>query len=1286
MSHFLAHNHDEHSNDRLKDCNIKLHKLIDHAVEIGLKGIAITDHECLSGHIEAIQQVKQIREKGIDFTLGLGNEIYLVDSLQEVRDNYKSGITKFPHFLLISKSKRGHEALRKLSSQAWRNSFKTGRMERVVTETSYLSEIVQEYKGELIASSACLGSYLGIKFKEYQLTPHQSIIDDINKFVGACKFLFDEDFYLEIQPSYMTDQIEYNKFIIKLAEINKIKVIYTTDTHYLTKEHKLLHKSFLQSQEGDREVDDFYSSTYMMTKEEVWEYLKDYINRNDFELMADNTLEIADKIEFYDLAQDTIVPQICVPPFNTDNIMKQYCNEYEYINKYYNSDFLIDKYLIFMLVEGMKERYQTFDDKNLGRINTELKELWLISDNLHSRLSSYYLLVQEVVNLMWTVSLVGIARGSATGFYICYLLGITQMNPMEFNLCHWRHISHERPELPDVDVDSEADKRPLIFKLLKEKYGYDRVLNIITFKTLKPKASIQTAGRGLLFNNDEIQAISDMIPVERGAQWSLNDCLYGNEELERKPMKEFANLIKQYDGLLESALDLEGLIVGRSVHASGLYIFNDNFIKQNSLMKSPSGEDITCWSMTDSDYCGALKIDCLTIEALDKIRTCMQLLIDDGLMEEQGTLRETYNKYLHPDTLIYENEDMYKLLYNGDIINAFQYEGSVGSQALKKIQPHKFDEIIAGNSIMRLANKGGEQPLDKYVRLKNNINQWYEEMEQYNLTKDEIIIMEKHLKSLYGVADTQEVVMLLSMDEHISNFTLTEANKLRKGISKKKKKILEECKNMFFRKGLENNTRIELLNYVWDMQITPQLGYSFSVNHTTPYSGILIQEMNLAYKYGDMYWKCGCLSVNAGAIGEGKSADYGKIAKAVSEMNELVDAPNIQYSEDGFTIHNDKILFGLRAISEVGNDDIEIIKNTRPYNSYEDFISKCGETLSKATICNLIKCGSLDEFENRETLMDTYLNSITEVKSSFTLANIPTLIELNLIDEQTYSSDLSYYNLYKSICTKSNLIPKSKLSEVNKLKGEWYKVDNTIIDNFFSMCDELKENVDYQYWDNTSCYIVKKPKLKSLMDNKIENMVKEILNSEETIIKYNELKLQELYDKYAKGNIYKWEMDSMNYYKTGHELDCVNKDRYTIQNFFDLPYDPIVTDSWTNRQGREFKRYKLSLVMGTVLDRDKAKHTVSLLTTDGVVTCKLYDGAFNFYNKTISQILPSGKKKRIEESWFKRGTKILVYGFRLGDQFKPRKYKNSIFQHTVMKINEVNNDGTFVVQQERSNV
>lgn len=446
LQYFSIHNHTEYSNLRLADCNIKLEQLIKEAERLNLRGVCITDHECLSGHIKAIQLAKEIRETNKDFKVGLGNEIYLVNSLEEVSINYKSGITKFPHFILLAKNKEGYEALRLLSTHAWKNSFKTGKMERVPTTTQYLSKIMQnpKYKGNIIASSACLGSYIGNKCEEYYNTNNEKCLKEIEQFINACKYLFGEDFYLELQPSFNKEQIRYNKLLINFSNKMNVKTIFSTDTHYLNNK-KNLHKSFLQSKEGDREVDDFYASTYMMDSNEVWNYMKDYIDIDYFNQMINNTIEIYDKIKFFDLKQNTIVPQITVPPFNTNNIMKNYCKEYEYISYYYNSSYLIDKYLIFMLLEGMKNHNQSFNEKNLERINIELKELWLISEKLNSRLSSYYLLVQDLVNLMWTISLIGIARGSATGMYICYLLGITQMNPMQFNLCHWRHISASRP-------------------------------------------------------------------------------------------------------------------------------------------------------------------------------------------------------------------------------------------------------------------------------------------------------------------------------------------------------------------------------------------------------------------------------------------------------------------------------------------------------------------------------------------------------------------------------------------------------------------------------------------------------------------------------------------------------------------------------------------------------------------------------------------------------------------------------------------------------------------------
>lgn len=787
LNAFSSHNHTDDSNLKLMDSTNKVKDLINYALKIKLKGIAITDHECLSNHVKAIQIAKEIRKTNKDFKVALGNEVYLVDTLEEVKDNYQSGITKFPHFILIAKDKEGHLALRKLSTKAWGNMFKTGKMDRVPLTTQELVDIVGQHRGHLIATSACLGSYIGIQFKKYTETKSIQYLNDIDRFINACKYVFGEDFYLELQPSFMTDQIEYNKFLINLSEKHNVKTIYATDSHYLTKQHRQIHKAFLNSNDVEREVDDFYSSTYVMNTKEAWDYFKDYISQEYFINMINNTIEIYNKIEFYDLKQDTIVPPIDIPPFNPIHELGEFCKlKYEFINKFYTSDRLIDKFMLFLCSQGFKNKHQSYDATNLGRLEEECKELWLLSEKMNQRMSSYYCLTKDIIDLMWTVSLVGIARGSTTGFYVSYLLDISQMNPIKYNLPSWRHIHHSKYSLPDVDIDSSAEQRSTIISLIKERYGYDRVLNIATFKTLKPKLAIQVAGRGLGYNNDEIMAISDMIPVERGQQWSLKECLEGNEEEERKPIKELINILKDFPNLIETALELEGLIVGRSIHASGVNIYSSDYVNQTARMKAPNGEDITAFNLSDEEYCGALKEDLLTIEALDKIKKCMDLLIEDGKMEWKGSLRATYNYYLHPDVLDYDSPDMYKLLYNGDVINAFQYEGASGLQALSKIKPMKFMELVAGNSIMRLASKNNkEQPLDKYVRFKNDISLWYKEMrEEYKLTEDEIKTLEPHLKELYGVADTQEVAMRLAMDEKIGNSTFTDGDKLRKGIGK----------------------------------------------------------------------------------------------------------------------------------------------------------------------------------------------------------------------------------------------------------------------------------------------------------------------------------------------------------------------------------------------------------------------------------------------------------------------------------------------------------------------
>lgn len=231
----------------------------------------------------------------------------------------------------------------------------------------------------------------------------------------------------------------------------------------------------------------------------------------------------------------------------------------------------------------------------------------------------------------------------------------------------------------DIDFDTQALRRKNILLSIKDFFGFNNVLNIATFGTVGPKSACTTAVRGYRTEEfpDGIDAdvgtfLSTMIPTERGNVWPLHDVINGNKDKDRKPIRLFVNEVEKYDGLLDILLNIEGLIDKRSIHASGVYIYNNGYLKHNALMRAPNGQETTQFDMEDSDYMGGLKFDFLTIEALDCERTCVDLLIEDGLIEKQATLKETYNKYLHPDVLDYDNKEIWDLASSGEVTSLFQ--------------------------------------------------------------------------------------------------------------------------------------------------------------------------------------------------------------------------------------------------------------------------------------------------------------------------------------------------------------------------------------------------------------------------------------------------------------------------------------------------------------------------------------------------------------------------------------------------------------------------------------
>lgn len=297
------------------------------------------------------------------------------------------------------------------------------------------------------------------------------------------------------------------------------------------------------------------------------------------------------------------------------------------------------------------------------------------------------------------------------------------------------------------------------------------------------KTSVEKACKGLGISDDIAGYLKSLIPVDRGIIWSLKDCLEGNEKKKRKPVKEFITEIEKYPYLKNSALAFEGIIAGRGQHAAGLIICNEPYVNFIASMRAPNGDLCTCYDLQDCEDCGIVKVDMLTVKASDKLRTTMDLLIEYGYIEWQGDLKTTYDKYLHPDVIEYDNPNMWKIIKN--IYSLFQFDTPVSSNAINVIQPKNIMELSATNSILRLmgSGEGSETPLEKYARYAD-VHEWEKDCHAYGLTEDEMDVIRKYCSDSRMLPESQEKVMLISMDKKVAGFSLKQANKLRKSIAK----------------------------------------------------------------------------------------------------------------------------------------------------------------------------------------------------------------------------------------------------------------------------------------------------------------------------------------------------------------------------------------------------------------------------------------------------------------------------------------------------------------------
>lgn len=1234
--------------------------LVNQAISLGIDMLGISEHESLSSHIVLNKYAQEIKDEHPNFKIALGNEIYLTETREKNQ--------KYYHFILCAKDAVGHKMLREMSSIAWINSFYDRGMQRVPLLYDELKATVKKYgQGHLIASTACIGSRLGqnllkmMHCEQMQDTKgRKEAHHDIEKHLDFCKEVFQDDFYLEIAPALYNEQIYVNKKTLLIANLFDIKATIQDDSHRIAQEDYIAHKAFLNSKQGEREdIDSFYKYTYLQSYDDIRKHMEPV--GCDCDELFKNSMEMYDKVESYSLLRPQEVTQVSVPNYPKAN--KE--TEYKHLNQLYQSDSDQERYWVNYCVDQLREK-NIYNKEYLTELDEEARVQLVVGKKLGTCIFSYPIFLKHYFDLIWECgSCVGVGRGSSGAGLDNYLMNLTQYDPIKAGVNNYfRYLNDERLELPDLDFDLSPSVRPKWFAKIREERGELGLLQVCTFSTMSARAAILAACRGYRsaeypngIDNDQAQYLTSLVGSKRGFTYSITDMINGNKEKGIEPNQSFLKAVNQYDGLLNIIKKLEGTISNRSIHASGI-IFNDkgHEFDHCAVMTAPDGTLITQWSLHDQEAAGKTKIDSLVTDVVEKITQCLLLLQEKNKVDANLTLRELYNKYIHPDVLPITDPHIWDEIDKGKINNLFQFDTQVGGQTVKKLKPRSIDELSAINALIRLMpmNEGDETPVERFFRIKNHSKEWDKEMADWGLSQKEQSIIKEYASSSYGTLPLQDDLMLMMMDDRLFGFSLKDANNARKIIGKKQMDKIPELHKKILMKAKNE----KLGSYIYDVLFSEQLGYAFNREHCFSYSLIGFQCAFLAVHFPQIYWNTACLRVDSG-LEESDSTDYGKIAKAVGKIKNqginfsLIDINKSQYMFEPDET-NDQIIYGLKALNGVGGELIQTIVNNRPYSSLQDFIEKTG--VNKTAVISLIKSGAFDQFGSRKETMKQYIKSVSNCKEKLTMQNFNGLVAHDLIP--------NVLGLQKRV-----FLFNKELRKKYK-KNNYYMLNNHNYYEFFARNFDIDNLVSI---NNVLC--IEDKKWKKLYDQAMKPAKDYIKKHQKSLLeKYNNKLCREQWIKYALGNYAHWEMESLGMYYHPHELKRVNADAYEIVPFNSLSEEPIV-DYTFRKKDKEIPIFKTSRIMGTVIAKDDMHSSISVLTPEsGVVTVKFNRDYFAMYNKRISEVQKDGTKKLIEDSWFKRGTLVVLSGIRRNDSFFTRHYKNSN-SHQIYKINHIDQDG-----------
>ena len=937
MSFVHLHVHTQYS---ILDGQASISGLFERAKELGMPALAITDH----GNMYGVKEFLKVAKKFPEVKPIIGCEIYVTRHYDhKIKDKDHRG---YYHLILLAKNYNGYKNLMKIVS--------TGHIEGKYYDKPRVShEIVEKYSQDLVCCSACIAGEV----------PRAIIAGDMKGAEEAImwhKRVFGEDFYLEVQqhktqiPGQSQEVYEHqltaNAGIYELAEKTGTKVVATNDVHFVSKDDGPAHDRLIclttNTLVNDPNRMRYTQQEYLKSEEEMADMFYDHLET------LSNTLEVADKIESFKVDKDPILPKFDLPEeflANIDAHLEKYKDIIDEGRCDKNGNERGEEfcrsvaYLCHLTYNGAHWRYgEELTSEQAERIEFELKTICKMG------FPDYFLIVQDFIAAARSEGIsVGPGRGSAAGSAVAYCLKITNIDPIKYDLLFERFLNPDRINMPDVDIDFDDDGRYRVFQYIEEKYGKEQISHVITYGTMAAKSAIKDVARVSDMSIDDSNRLTKMVPdkpfeatvVEDGKKVTkefkpkLKNCLkYG--ELK----DELENGNEQTKEVLTYAEKLEGCIRQTGVHACAMIIGRSNlteYIPISIANDKLTGEEV--WvSQYDGHYIeevGMLKMDFLGLRTLSIIKEC------------QANIKKRHGIEFDIEKIPIDDPETYALYSRGDTTSVFQFESPGMKEWLIKLQPTRFEDLIAMNALYRpgpmdyipdfVERKQGRQPI------------------VYDLPQ-----MEDILQDTYGITVYQEQVMLLS--RKLADFTRGQADTLRKAMGKKLKDVLDGLKGLFIEGGTKNGHPQDMLEKIW-ADWEKFASYAFNKSHATCYAWVSYQTGWLKAHYPAEF-QAANLTKNLSNMDEIK-----KIMDDCKKNGIKVLNPDINESDSKFTVNKQgEIRFGLGGIKGFGDNIVKAILADReengPFADIYDFVERMSGVVNRKAFESLLHSGAFDSF------------------------------------------------------------------------------------------------------------------------------------------------------------------------------------------------------------------------------------------------------------------------------------------------------------------------------------